>query len=49
MSNEEKLGTLRRNAANPLPLARRLGVDHVAITSLLVPTADAGIVAEAQR
>ena len=30
----------------PLPVARRLRVDHGAIASLLVPTPDAGIVAE---
>src|SRR5574342_1116752 len=30
----------------PLPLERRLRVDHGAIASLLVPTPDAGIVAE---
>ena len=30
----------------PLPVARRLRIDHGAIASLLVPTPDAGIVAE---
>ena len=33
-------------AGEPLPVARRLRVDHGAIASLLVPTPDAGIVAE---
>jgi hypothetical protein len=31
---------------DPHPLARRLRIDHGAIASLLVPTPDAGIVAE---
>lgn len=46
---EEKilLPALRRaRGGEPLPLERRLRVDHGAIASLLVPTPDAGIVAE---
>ncbi|HEY6107223.1 MAG TPA: hemerythrin domain-containing protein [Anaeromyxobacteraceae bacterium] len=36
----------RARGGEPLPLARRLRVDHGAIASLLVPTPDAGIAAE---
>ena len=36
----------KARGGEPLPLARRLRVDHGAIASLLVPTPDAGIVAE---
>jgi len=36
----------RARSGVPHPLARRLRVDHGAISSLLVPTPDAGIVAE---
>jgi hypothetical protein len=46
---EEKLLLPRARmarAGEPLPVARRLRVDHGAIASLLVPTPDAGIVAE---
>ena len=46
---EEKLLLPRARTARggePLPVARRLRVDHGAIASLLVPTPDAGIVAE---
>lgn len=46
---EEKLllpGARRARAGEPHPLARRLRVDHGAISSLLVPTPDARLVAE---
>jgi hypothetical protein len=46
---EEKLllpAARRARGGEPLPLAHRLRVDHGAIASLLVPTPDAGIVAE---
>jgi len=46
---EEKflLPTVRRaRSGTPHPLSRRLRVDHGAISSLLVPTPDAGIVSE---
>jgi hypothetical protein len=36
----------KARGGEPLPLARRLRVDHGAIASLLVPTPDAAIVAE---
>ncbi|HET6924180.1 MAG TPA: hemerythrin domain-containing protein [Anaeromyxobacteraceae bacterium] len=36
----------KARGGEPLPVARRLRVDHGAIASLLVPTPDAGIVAE---
>jgi hypothetical protein len=46
---EEKIllpAVRKARGGQPLPLARRLRVDHGAIASLLVPTPDAGIVAE---
>jgi hypothetical protein len=46
---EEKFllpGVRRARGGEPLPVARRLRVDHGAIASLLVPTPDAQIVAE---
>ncbi len=46
---EEKIllpAVRKARGGEPLPLARRLRVDHGAIASLLVPTPDAGIVAE---
>ena len=48
---EEKLlfaEARKRRQGEPLPLARRLRMDHAAITSLVVPTPDAAIVAELQ-
>jgi hypothetical protein len=46
---EEKIllpAVRRARGGEPLPLERRLRVDHGAIASLLVPTPDAGIAAE---
>jgi Hemerythrin HHE cation binding domain len=46
---EEKIllpAARRARGGEPLPMARRLRVDHGAIASLLVPTPDAGIVDE---
>ena len=46
---EEKFllpGARKARGGDPLPVARRLRVDHGAIASLLVPTPDAQIVAE---
>jgi hypothetical protein len=46
---EEKFllpGARKARGGEPLPVARRLRVDHGAIASLLVPTPDARIVAE---
>jgi hypothetical protein len=46
---EEKIllpAVRKARGGDPLPLARRLRVDHGAIASLLVPTPDAAIVAE---
>lgn len=46
---EEKIllpAVRKARGGEPLPLERRLRVDHGAIASLLVPTPDAGIVAE---